>query len=57
MIGDMSLRIKENVNPSLIIILSVILIISSSITITANNNNIFGTSFVIAYGNLNQTRS
>ena len=57
MIGDMSLRIKENVNPSLIIILSVILIISSSITITANNNNIFGTSFVIAYSNLNQTRS
>ncbi|MGA7042964.1 MAG: alpha/beta hydrolase [Nitrososphaeraceae archaeon] len=53
----MSLRIKENVNPSLIIILSVILIISSSITITANNNNIFGTSFVIAYGNLNQTKS
>ena len=47
MMEDMSLRINENCNPSLIIILAVIPIISSSITITANNNNFFGTNFAL----------
>ena len=41
----------------LIIILAIILVTSNIVTITATNNNLFGTNSLLAYSNLDQIRS